>query len=391
MKPVLTVFMDGLRPDSLNYMPFLNSFPVKKRLRTILGYSITCHASMYTGVYPNKHLLWFTWLYNPQTSPFKFVKPFKNLSVLNLLPFKIALVKLANLRANNTSYFGIPYIVSLPVKFWPYIDVAEKKLWNEPGYLQTYPTIFDILRKENLDFEIIGMDKSVRDESVIIDRYKFKEVKPWMYLFMGDVDHFSHQYGQHSQEGIKRLRALDKLLERKLREYEKIAGDFHFILFSDHGHIMVRNRIDPYEFFEKRGVKLQNFLHVVDANFIRFWFHEEKPTVVERIKTILGELPGYILSEDLMVKYKVNMPDNRYGDLIFYLDAPNVFSRTMWGYSRRKISNHGYSPDLPESDGVFVSNFLVAERNYVELVDILPLHLKLLKLEIPSYIDGYPL
>lgn len=60
-KPVLSIFADGVRFDSLQYMPFantLNSVP----LETVLGYSISCHPSMYTGVYPNKHKIAFHWV-----------------------------------------------------------------------------------------------------------------------------------------------------------------------------------------------------------------------------------------------------------------------------------------------------------------------------------------
>ena len=74
---VLTVFIDGLKPESVEeYMPFLNTFG-KRRVETDLGYSVTCHATMYSGVYPNKHLRWFLWKYSPETSPFKWIRRFK--------------------------------------------------------------------------------------------------------------------------------------------------------------------------------------------------------------------------------------------------------------------------------------------------------------------------
>ncbi len=60
-KPVLSIFADGVRFDSLQFMPFLNSLN-KAPLETVLGYSITCHPSMYTGVYPDKHKIVFHWV-----------------------------------------------------------------------------------------------------------------------------------------------------------------------------------------------------------------------------------------------------------------------------------------------------------------------------------------
>lgn len=83
-KPVLSIFADGIRYDSLQYMPFvntLNSVP----LETVLGYSISCHPCMYTGVYPDKHKVGFHWVktekkHGPYTllSYFPHIFPFTN-------------------------------------------------------------------------------------------------------------------------------------------------------------------------------------------------------------------------------------------------------------------------------------------------------------------------
>lgn len=49
---------------------------------------------------------------------------------------------------------------------------------------------------------------------------------------------------------------------------------------------------------------------------------------------------------------------------------------------------HGYLPDYPDSDGVFLSQRPLVEGTHVELVDVLPTILDSLALSIPSYIDG---
>ena len=85
MKHLLTVFIDGLKPESLEHMPFVNSLSSKRRIRTELGYSSTCYASMFSGVHPNKHLRWFFWKYSPETSPCKWVRKFK----IDKLPHKL--------------------------------------------------------------------------------------------------------------------------------------------------------------------------------------------------------------------------------------------------------------------------------------------------------------
>jgi len=383
---VLTVFLDGLKADSLEYMPFVNSFAHKARVKTQLGYSVTCHGNMYTGVYPDKHNLWFIWKRCPETSPFRKIALIKYIPFLNTLPGKLALHKFVTLFIKNTSWFGVPRIIHLPIKYWPNLDVSEKKSWPEEGYIEKYPTIFDILRQNNIGFEIVGMDKSEREESRIVEKHKLSVINPWTYLFMGDVDHFSHVYGQDSDEAIKRLKDIDSLIKRKYNEYTKYVSDFDFILFSDHGQILVEQKIDIYEIFRRNKVNLNKYFHIVDVNYLRIWVDDiREQKLLENILT--DNLKGFVLTPRLLEKYHLPVNPEEYGNIVFYLDAPYVFSKTIWGYSRKMNSMHGYLPEHKESDGVFVSNRPI-KKKYVNLVDILPSHLDLFNIRIPDYVDG---
>ena len=388
-KPVLTVFLDGLKPESLKYMTFLNSFPHKKRIKTILGYSITCHTSMYSGVYPNKHLSWFIWKYSPSTSPFRWTKLFKNVKVMDNLLGRYFINKTTKLFTNNLSYGGISLLVNAPLRNWPYFNVVENKLWNEPGYLEKYPTIFDILRKQGVEFEVAGILRSNEGggELKYVEKYSPSMMKPWTYLFIGDVDHYSHKFNQGSPQTIKRLKEIDRVIEEKYRLFKEKIGDFNFICFSDHGHMEVKKRIDIQSFFKSRGKLIDRYIHLIEATFARFWFRNKIER--EEVTSILSDFKyGYILTDDMLKKYHVNMPDNRYGDLIFYLDTPNIFSKTIWGFSLSTKSMHGYLPDYREKDGVFISSKPVKDTSYVHLVDIMPSIVSLFGLEIPDYVDG---
>ena len=394
MRPVLTFFFDALKPESLQYMPFLNSFAHQRRMRTELGYSVTCHPSMYSGVHPDKHLQWFVWKYAPEASPFGWARVFKYteyLGFLDNLPARYFLHKYTRMfREKNTAWFGVPLLVNLPLKYWPYFDVVEDRAWDEPGYLAEYLTIFDILRQHDVDFEIVGMTKGAGDELVQIGGHKFQEIRPWTYFFLGSIDGYSHHYGQHAAESIERLRRLDQLVEAKYSEYSQRTSDFDVFVFSDHGHIAVEKQVDIHEHFRKHGSGLHRFVNLIEANYARFWFRTDKErTVVERILSTLEG--GFVLDDEHLRRYHLQMPDHRYGDLIFYLDQPAIFSKTIWGFSRTQKSMHGYLPEHPGSDGVFLSQRPLVEGTHVELVDVLPTLLSSLDLPIPGYVDGHAL
>lgn len=394
MKPLLTVFIDALKPESIECMPFLNSLPTKRRIKTELGYSNPSHASMYSGVYPSKHLHWFVWKYYPLNSPFNWIHRLWLDKLPHNIYTKYICYRISRwLKREVTSYYGIPFLWHIPIKHWHYFDVAEKKFWDEPGFLENYSTIFDLLKDNNIEYQIIGMIRHASESSKIIASHSFEEVKPWTYLFIGDVDALSHKYGQDSIETKKRLAEIDRTLEQKYRFFEGKFEDFSFMLFSDHGHIRVKETVKLDSLFSLHAKQLDNYIHFIDSNFARFWFRNDKEkSEVTEILTILGN-KGFILSLEDLKKYNLNMPDNRYGDLIFYLDAHYMFDRgEVYALGKKRsnsdVSMHGYLPEYPDSDGVFISNREVIDRKYLRLEDITPSILSFFNILVPSYMDG---
>lgn len=388
MRPVLTFFFDALKPASLKHMPFLDSFAHKRRMRSELGHSVACHPSMYSGVHPDKHLQWFVWKFDPAGTPFQWARIFKYLGFMDNLGSRYFLHKYTrHYRPQNTSWFGVPLLVNLPLKYWPYFDVVEDRSWDEPGYLQTFPTVFDILRSNKMGFQVTGMTKGAGGEFTQIKNHQFTEIPPWTYFFLGSLDGFSHRFGQDAPETIERMRRLDQLVESKYREYCERVSDFDVFIFSDHGHIPSPERFDIHALFHRHGYDLNDFIHLIESNYARLWFRNDRErAIVEHILSGIDE--GFTLTGEHLRRYHLEMPDNRYGDMVFYLDAPYLFTKTIWGFSRGQRSMHGYLPDYPDSDGVFLSRRSLVDAEHVELVDILPTLLDSLSLPIPEYVDG---
>lgn len=375
-------------------MPFVNSFDNKKRIKTELGYSNTCHASMYSGVFPNMHQVWFKWQYSPETSPYSWLKK----TGLNRLP-DMDLIKYASYKyvqyfgPKNTSFFGIPFITSTPYKYWYLFDVVEKKFWNEPNFLKKFPTIFDILRAKKIPFDVVGMVKNgASNSSKIVAKYKVDKVNPWTYFFIGDIDSLSHKYGQDSKETISRLRYIDDVLYNKFNKIEKESSNLYFFLFSDHGHIKVEKEIDIHSSFRVQGENINNFVYFIDSTFARFWVKNEYEKK-RLIKTLNKLERGRVLTEKDYIRYHVNMDDNRYGDIIFSLDPPYIFAKPfspfrLFRSKRLTLSMHGYNPDFSGMDGVLVSNISLRATNYIILEDILPSIMSGLGIETPDYVRG---
>ncbi len=396
MKPLFMVFIDGLKPESIKHMPFINSFQTKRRMRTEFGYSPTCYASMWSGVYPNKHHVWLSWLYSPQTSPYKWLRKYKVDRLPHNLFTKFALTKISDYLARGILPWQGPMPLQwwyVPVPTWHLLDVSLKKSWFQLNFLGNYPTAFDILTSHGIPYELVGTEKVKLEESwQTMEQYDFTDVKPWVCFFIGDVDIMSHYHTQHADVVIERLGEIDSLLKEKYNLLESKVGDFHFVLFSDHGHVEIKNYVDMKPIFKSHGESLDDYIFLVDANFARFRFRNESEE--QRVRKILAELGdvGYVLTDELLEKYHLKMPDNRYADLVFYADAPHhITAGLTLGWKKMKspfISAHGYSPDLPDSDAVFVSNREARDCSHLELVDIMPSILDIFGLEIPAHVDG---
>ncbi|HET9345133.1 MAG TPA: alkaline phosphatase family protein [Candidatus Limnocylindrales bacterium] len=382
---VLAVFLDGLGADALDRMPFLAGQPTVRRLRTELGYSITCHASMYTGVRPDRHHLWFVWQRNPKESPFRWTRPLRFLELIDGVPLHVAATKVARRFTRTRAWFGVPYVVHLPWRWFPELDLADRKLWTDPGYRKEAPTVFDRFRAADVPFEVVGMSRGASGGLAAFDGAARGNLARLTYLFAGDIDHVSHRHGQRSAEATTVLAEVDGAIARAFERARGLDSECELVVWSDHGHLDV-TMLDPFELAGAQGVDLVRWPHVIDTNFLRLWIDE--PGARADVAGRLGASPhGVVLTDEQLAAYRVTMPDDRYGNVIFYLDRPHAFDRTIWGYGRNLVSAHGYLPDYPESDGVFVSSVQAPERP-AELVDVAPTLLDLVGLSAEDDLDG---
>jgi hypothetical protein len=386
-RPLLAVFMDGLGADAIDRMPFLAGQPTVRRMRTELGYSITCHASMYTGLRPDRHGLWFVWQRMPERSPFRWLRPFRFLDRIDNLPMHLVAAKVTRRFVRTSSWFGIPYPVHVRWRDIPDLDIAERTLWTEPGYLAPAATIFDRMRTAGVGFEIVGMERRRAIGLAAIETW-LPPARPSKFtlLFAGDIDHASHAHGQGSAEVHELLGRFDHVIQRHVEAMTVNGLMPNLVVWSDHGHHDVR-RLNPLTFLKERGIDLRRYAHVIDTNFIRFWVNdaEERHRLSEQLD---GLGIGHVLTDAELRANRVRMPDDRYGNVVFYVDLPYALSHTIWGFGRRLASGHGYLPDHPGSDAVFVSN-LPARDGQLDLVDVAPSLLELLGLDVEPGLDGH--
>ena len=369
-KPILLIFLDGLKPENVDKLEILQSLPYKGRIRGKYGYSIACHGSMYTGKEVSEHKNWFVWQRRVGQGYLR--HKIWRLRVFNTLVFRLLWHKflIRKERHSNSSFFGIPRVVNLRTKDLSDLLVTERMNYNEYGYMENEKSFLDKFIDKGYSIDFVGFSKKYKEESDILKEWSPKEKFDITYWFLGDVDHFSHKYGQDSAEAKNCFNNLNKILLDAMNTYRSYYQEEPLILaWSDHGHAMINRFTDIYGVEELKPI-LANTAHVVDATSIRLWKSFEDDTCwAKKINAFDKHLCPISDKLGIQEMKQSNLwpGDNRFGDVVYMLLKGECFKRTIWGFSSDVVSQHGYNPNDPELDGFYASNIIQSESDTSEI------------------------
>lgn len=389
---LLVFFMDGVKYDMMKkHMPFLSSLNCK-HLKSEFGYSCACHATMYTSKFIDQHGTWFTWK-RGNHSPYKWINYIPFLKFVNNLPLKLIIGKITRKFSKNTSYPGVPCLINLPLKYWPLFEPTEKYLWNDARYKPNIDNLFSILKENKIKNKIIALHRNTKKYDFIEEskNINFNDYD-FLYFFIGYTDNIMHKYGETNKITIEYFKEVDNFIYNTYKNCSKENNNVSIIAFSDHGHIeLVNPKIDINNYFKKCDCNVNNYIHLIESNYARFWFRndKEKEEIFKIIELMIDDNLGYIIDENLKNKYHLNLNPSEHGELIFYLEAPREFTKTIWGYGKTVKSGHGYCPELEKHYGIFCTNKQLNEKkDFVLLTDILPSILEFLNIEKKYSFEG---
>lgn len=373
---VLLFFMDGVKYDMMKqYMPFLASLNTKP-LVSDFGYSCACHATMYTSRYIEEHKTWFIWK-RGDNSPYRWINYVPGLKYLNFLPLKLVLGKITRKLSHNTSYSGISCLVNLPLKYWPLFEPCDDVMWNDPRWKSELPNLFTIMNEKKVKNSVIALNRRTKADDVFKEECQVDyQNDEFVYFFIGYTDNIMHTYGENGKEAQEYLRKVDSFIQHTYEKAKLYHDDVTVIAYSDHGHIdLEKPYIDINTYFNSEGLKVNNYIHLIESNYARFWFRneQERKKVTHVIDKMVNQGLGFVLDNEYKKKYHLRVEPKEHGELIFYLAAPHEFTKTIWGFGHSVKSGHGFEPTLPKHYGIFCSNkFLANDRDFAYLTDVLP-------------------
>jgi Type I phosphodiesterase / nucleotide pyrophosphatase len=353
----LCVLIDALGWKILEDQQFLNDvLPFRQPLKTVLGFSSGAIPSLLTGEAPSKHGHWNLFYHDPANSPFGWMRGLRH------FPDKIANHRVSQkvIKEVGRHFFhmGPQFECYVKPTLMPYFNWVERRCIYEPGGISGAPSIFDRLVENRVPYRAYSYHHA-NDKEILQQAQNDMENSDteFFFVYLCELDAELHAFWAHPE----RLQSMLAEYERKLRQLCETAisldPNASIAIFSDHGMAPVIDRYDLMKDVDALGWKMpDDYLVVYDSTMARFWFFNEAAR--ESVNACLkGQVCGRILGDPELEDLGISFPDHRFGETIFLLNSGYMFYRSDFHSGNwLPTGMHGYHPNDPYSDAVFLSN-----------------------------------
>lgn len=351
------VLIDALGWKFLEGKQFLSDLlPYRRPLRTVLGFSSGAIPSMLTGVSPAENGHWNLFYYDPKGSPFRWLRH------LRFLPDPImdhrVTRKLMKEMGRHLLGMGPSFDCCVSPRLLPWFNFVERRDIYSPSGIARAKSIFDQLQERGVPHRVYTYHHW-KDEEIL--KLAFRDVREsdarFFFVYLCEMDMLLHEQWKNPERVEKRLDWYAAELRRLFDAARDIDPGASFTITSDHGMTPVRGHYDLVKDVENLSLRTpEDYLAVYDSTMARFWFFSESAR--RAVIRLLSRLScGSVLTDDELRQLGIFFPDRRYGETIFLLNPGVMLMHSDFhGESWMPVGMHGYHPDDPYSDAVFLSS-----------------------------------
>jgi len=351
------VLVDALGWKLLEDREFLSDvLPYRRPLRTVLGYSSAAIPTLLSGRLPAEHGHWNLLYYDPQGSPFRWLRRLSFLPEA-MLEHRVGRKLLKEL-GRRVLGLGPLFECTVSPRHLPWFNWVEKRNIYAPGGLRAARSIFDQLVEKGVPYRAYSYHR-FRDAEILdrassdVDGAQARV----FFLYLSELDALLHHHGSDEPLVEGRLSWYADRLGSLLAKARRRDPNAVFALFSDHGMTPVRYHCDLGRDVDSLGFRMpEDYLAVYDSTMARFWFFT--PGARQSIGERLGQLPyGRLIAEPELRRLGVYFPDQRYGEGVYLLNPGWLIAGSGFhGNGWRPVGMHGYHPEDAYSDGVFLAS-----------------------------------
>ena len=353
----LVVLIDALGWQYLQGSSFMESWLSYRRpLRTVLGFSSGAIPTILTGLPPSATGHWNLFYFDPKGSPFQWMKYFQFLPSA-VLDHRITR-RLVTEIGRRLLGMGPGFECCVSPRLLPWFNWVEKKNIYDRGGISGAPSIFDQLVQDGISFRVYSYHESSDTE---IFRRAESDLEnsdaTFFFIYLCEMDMFLHLHCHEPAKINEKLDWYEQNLQKLFNHARQLDPDASLTLTSDHGMARVQNHYDLLGRLEPLGLRMpQDYLAVLDSTMARFWFFNERAR--QAVNDAFEDLPcGRWLSDEELTSAGVYFADRRFGEQIFLLHPGWLLSRSDFnGASWMPAGMHGYHPDDPYSDAIFLTS-----------------------------------
>lgn len=352
------VLVDALGWQYLQGRKFLDDLlPYRYPLQTVLGFSSGAIPTILTGTLPSVHGHWNLFYYDPQNSPFKWVRYFRFLPD-RLLDNRVSR-KLIKELGRRLLGLGPLFECAVSPRLLPFFNWVEKRNIYDRHGITGFPSLFDRLSDHGISNRVYTYHHAT--DAQIVDQAE-KDIlnrdASFFFVYLSEIDMFLHLHCKETDAIDAKIRQYEEKIRKLYMAAKQVDSNATFSVLSDHGMTPVNHQYDLVADVEKLGLTMpDDYLAVYDSTMARFWFFNEESRFKVH-KVLRGVSCGHILSREEMDRFGVRFEDNRYGEEIFLLNPGWLFSRSDFhGSAWFPSGMHGYHPEQDRySDAILLSN-----------------------------------
>jgi len=215
--------------------------------------------------------------------------------------------------------------------------------------------IFDVLERHDVPYHVSDWHNGEEDNLKACEKAMTEDDIRFAFLYMASMDGLLHQVGKESSQVDEKLAWYEDKLRSLLAVARARYGDVRVFICSDHGMATVKRDIDLMSTIEALPLTYaKDYVSVYDSTMARFWFmNDNARDLVTR--ELNGLECGNILSHQELQSLGCDFEGDRFGELIFLLDAGSIIVPSHMGL-KTITGMHGYHPDHEDSDASLLSN-----------------------------------
>ncbi len=330
--------------------------------------------TMFTGTYPDVSQNFSAYGYNPDNSPFAWMRGLGPLARMykghvHMLPARAAVKRVTKLATGN--FHTDP--AWIPGEFLPYFELVEDTRPVYEADALPFTSVFDLCRDTGKQFfygahPVSGDDDEIH--SMVLERARRRDPIELYIAQFSAMDEGCHRHGPilppgwnraHDQtdQDVRKMRAALGEIDRKIRELHQALQDnyeeVNLLVLGDHGMAPVRRRVNVLKDLKQENLKPgRDYVVFMDSTFAKIWFQND--TARRRITKILEAADyGTILGQEERKALRIDFQHRRYGDLMFAAKPGVLFWPDYFHVRERAIKGmHGYVDKREETESALL-------------------------------------